>query len=131
MSDTHQTSNDPVEGRLRKLHLGVLLAVAACAVFSGLQPAAESTRGPDPTPTTVAVGLGLATVLLRRSASSPVVSPSTRFALSLCTWACALGLALLGCLLAYRDGQTQTGVVFALAAGIFCIRRPTPVGRRA
>ena len=110
---------------LRTAHRTVLATIALCAIVSAIQPAAAEEPAPDPTITTVAVALALGTILTRRAATSPRVAPRTQLVLILCAYGIAFALALLGSYIAITAGQKQTGLVFALAAGIFCIR-PLP-----
>ena len=46
--------------------------------------------------------------------------------LTLCSYAFAVALAMLGSFVAMTEDSMQTGLVYALAAGIFCLRRPQP-----
>ena len=39
----------------------------------------------------------------------------------------AAAIALLGVFVAVTQGAVQTGIVFALGAGIFCLRPPPPI----
>ena len=83
---------------------------------------------PDPTTTSVAIALGLGTVLARGVSTSSAISLRTRVTLLLCAYACSLGLAMLGTFVAITRGQPQVGLMFALAAGIFALRRPGTLG---
>lgn len=114
----------PQDRSLQISHRTVLAMIAICAVISAIQPSDSEEPSPDPTVTTIAVGLALATIVLRRGSTSPVVAARTRLTLILSAYACAFALALLGAFVAIRDGQSQTGLIFALAAGIFCLRPP-------
>ena len=116
--------DDALDRSLRNAHRTVLAMIAGCAVLSVLQPGADPEPAPEPTTTTVAVVLALATILTRRSATSPVVEPRTSLVLLLSSYACAFALAALGSFIAMTQGQKETGLVFALAAGIFCLRPP-------
>ena len=127
MGDPHEQ----LDRSLRTAHRTVLVMIAACALLSAIQPSQPEEPAPDPTTTTVGVGLALATIILRRGSTSPVVAPRTRLTLILCAYACAFALSLLGVFLAITDGQTQTGLIFALAAGIFCLRPPAPIATKA
>jgi hypothetical protein len=110
---------------LRTTHRSVLVAIAMCAVVSAIQPGVAEEAAPDPTITTVAVALAVGTIATRRAATSPRVTPRTRLILVLCAYGIAVALAVLGSYIAIAAGQKQTGLVFALAAGIFCLR-PLP-----
>jgi hypothetical protein len=111
---------------LRTSHRTVLAMIGVCAVVSWIQPTPLEEPAPDPTLTTIAIGLGLAVILLRGSARSSVVSPRTRTLLVLAAYASAFGLALLGAFLAVNADQPRTGLAFSLAALIFSLRPPGP-----
>jgi len=119
---------DELERSLKRSHRTVLAVIAACAATSALQPAAAGEpAAPDPVYTTAAVVLAVGVIVLRRTATSRVISPRTRLFLTLCTYTLAASLAILGTFIAMTLGEKQTGLVFALAAGIFCLRPPQPI----
>ena len=122
--------SDPVDRSLRTAHRTVLATIALCAILTAIQPGPDEGRAPDPMITTVAIALALGTILARRSATSPVVAARTQLVLVLCAYGFAFALALLGSFIAMTAGQKQTGLVFALAAGIFCLRPMPPVSAR-
>lgn len=109
---------------LRTCHWTVLAMIALLAVLSAIQPGDGDAEAFDPTLTSVAIALGLATILARRASSSPVISPRTRVTLLLCAYVCAFGLAALGSLVAMTLGQSETGLAYTLAAGILSLRAP-------
>ena len=109
---------------LRTCHWTVLAIIAVFAVLSGVQPGGGDTEAPDPTLTSVAIALGLATILTRRASTSPAISLRTRVTLLLCAYVCTFALAALGSLVAMTLGQPQTGLAYALAAGILSLRAP-------
>jgi peptidoglycan/LPS O-acetylase OafA/YrhL len=109
---------------LRTLHRIVLAGIAACAALSALQTPSAEQAAPDRGSATLAVGLALGSILARQVASRPGASPRVRSALTLAAYGLAAAIAVLGVFLAAADGAVQTGLVFALAAGIFCLRPP-------
>jgi peptidoglycan/LPS O-acetylase OafA/YrhL len=109
---------------LRNLHRIVLATIAGCALVSALQTPAAEQLGPDRRSATVAVCLALGSIVARRLATRAGVSPNVRSTLTLCAYALAAAIAVLGVFLAATQGAVQTGLVFALAAGIFCLRPP-------
>jgi hypothetical protein len=113
---------------LRRSHRTVLFVVAACAAVSALQAGAGEEAPPDPTYTTIAVVLALALIVARRTATSRVIAPKTSLALTLAAYAFASALAMLGTFVAITQHAMQTGLVYALAAAIFCLRPPQPMG---
>lgn len=119
-----------LERATRASHRAVLTLVAACALVSALWDGVDPEPAPDPFFTSLAVGLAVGTVLLRRAGTSPAVSDQTSSMFVICSHALAAGLGLLGAFIAIAHGARQTGIVFALAGGLFCLRRPTPIGAR-
>ena len=116
--------SDQLDRSLRTAHRTVLAMIATCAVLAAVQSAEGEEPAPDPVTTTVALALAVGTIVARRASTSPVVAGRTRVTLIVSSWACAFTIALLGAFLAVTEGRTQTGLVFALAAGIFCLRPP-------
>jgi hypothetical protein len=113
---------------LRTGHRTVLAMIAACALFSAMQSSVDEEPPPDPVTTTVALALAVGTIVARRVSTSPVVSDRTRVTMIVSSWSCAFAIAVLGAFLATNEARTQTGLVFALAAGIFCLRPPPSTG---
>ncbi len=111
-------------------HRAVLTLLAACALVSALWDGVDPEPAPDAVFTSLAVGLALGTVLFRRAGTSPAASPQTRSILILSSYALAAGLGLLGAFIAITHGARQTGIVFALAGALFCLRRPATTGPR-
>ena len=109
---------------LRRSHAGVLAVIAACAIVSALQTHPAEQPFPDRRSTALAVGLALATVVARQIASRAGVTGRLRATLTLCAYSLAASIALLGVYLAVTQGAVQTGMVFSLGAGIFCLRPP-------
>ena len=109
---------------LRTSHWTVLGTIAVFAVLRASQPTDAEAGAPDPTLTSIAVALGLATILTRRASTSAVISLRTRVTLLLCAYLCAFALAGLGSLVAMTLGQPQTGLAYALAAGLLSLRAP-------
>ncbi len=120
--------NEELNRSLRTSHRTVLAMIALCAVLSAIQPGNSDDDAPDPTTTSVAIALGLGTVLARGVSTSSAISLRTRVTLLLCAYACSLALAMLGTFVAITRGQPQVGLMFALAAGIFALRRPGTLG---
>jgi hypothetical protein len=113
---------------LRNTHRTLLGMIAVCAIMAAIQLSDVEEPAPDPVITTVAVGLALGTIVARRASTSPVISQPTRVTLILCAYAFAFAIALLGATLATNSSRPQTGLVFALAAGIFSLRPPPRFG---
>ena len=116
--------SEGLDRSLRTSHRTVLAMIALCAVLSAIQPGDGDDDAPDPIITTMAVVLGLGAVVTRRVSTSPAISLRTRAGLLLFAYACAFGLAALGSFVAMTRGQSQIGLMLALAAGIFSLRPP-------
>ena len=101
--------------------------ILLCAVVAWLQPGPPEEPATDPILTGVAVTLGLAVILLRGFTRSSTLAPQTRLTLLMSAYACGFALAVLGAFVAVQIDQPQTGVAFALAALIFCLRPPAPL----
>jgi hypothetical protein len=119
--------SDQLNRSLRTGHRTVLAMIAVCAVLAAMQFSDGEEPAPEPVTTTVALSLAVATIVARRVSTSPVIAARTRVTLIVCAWAFAFAIALLGAFLAMVEGQTQAGLVFAVAAGIFCLRPPAPI----
>jgi len=117
---------------LRPWHRAALGVIAGCAIVIAVRAWTGDDTGvpPDAMPprhfTLAAVGLAVATVGLRRLASSPVMALRPRVLLSLAALGSATALGLLAAALDAIAGQTQTALVFTLAAAIFILRPPIP-----
>ena len=109
---------------LRTSHWTVLAVIALCAVLSAVQPGHGDDNAPGTAVTGAALALGLGSILARGASGSRVIASRTRVTLLLCAYACATGLAVLGTFVAMTLGQSQVGLMFSLAAGIFSLRRP-------
>ena len=112
---------------LRRAHASVLAVIAGCAIVSALQTHPADQPVPDRRSATLAVCLALGTIVARRIASRAGVPGRVRATLTLCAYSLAVSIALLGVYLAVTQGAVQTGIVFSLGAGIFCLRPPPPL----
>jgi len=116
----------PLEAALRRTHRSVLVLLACCAGVIALHGFAGEEPPPDRWLTTAGVGLGLATVVLRRLGASPVIAARTSFLLLLAALVLAGGLGLLGVWVALGHDGPETGLLFTLAGAIFSIRPTRP-----
>lgn len=98
--------------------------IAVCALVAWIQPGPPDEPGTDPMLTAVAMTLGLAVIVLRGITRSKAIVPQTRVTLLMSAYACGFALAVLGAYVAINVEQPQTGVAFALAAFIICLRPP-------
>jgi hypothetical protein len=114
---------------LRRTRASVLALLGVCAVVIALHGFDHPEPPPDRWATTLGVGLGLGTVVLRRLGASPRVGPRTGFLCMVASLALAGGLGLLGAWMAWRIDATRTGILFTLAGTIFAVRPIT--GARA
>jgi hypothetical protein len=112
---------------LQRSHRVVLGLIATCAIYSALQPQLAAEPAPDRRPATLAVVLALGTIVAKQIANRATASPRTRVTWTLCSYSLASAISGLGAFLATTRGAVQTGIVFSLAAGIFCLRPPARV----
>ena len=107
----------------RRAVLALLAATGLAIAFGGFQ---TEPPPPDPLATTLAVSLALGAIVLRRFASSAVISAGTAGRLAAASLACAGGLGLLGLGVAFAKDSSETGLLFALAGFIFALRPAPP-----
>lgn len=133
MSTAHTDAPDPqpLEAALRHTHRSVLGLLATCAVVIVLHGFSGEEPPPDRLLTTVGVGIGLTTVVLRRLGGSPVVGLRASFFLLLGALLLAASLGLLGAWITWARNGPETGILFTLAGVIFAIRPGQPVARRS
>jgi hypothetical protein len=129
MNDT-QTDVERLDQTHRTIHRSTLflLALAAVAALAAGLPDVEPV--PDVETTMLALGLGAGCIVLRRFSSSPVIAPRTEMMLGIAGLACGACLGLLGAGLAWQAGAGRTGLAYAAAGFIFCIRAPAPLHAR-
>lgn len=116
----------PLDRSLRRAHRITLLGLAACALAAFLQPKAAAASPPPALHTLIAVGLAVGTILCRQVATSPRLLPKTRVLFTLGAFALATSLGVLGAALAMMRDAREAGLLFTLAAGLFCLRPPPP-----
>ncbi|MEE3327751.1 MAG: hypothetical protein VX252_10480 [Myxococcota bacterium] len=113
---------------LRKVRQATLAVLAICALITFAQ-GIETQPGTDPLATSLAVGLGLASILLRRLASGQSTSRRTAELLGCACLGAAAGLGILGVWTALSHGAGQTGLLFVTAGVLFSIRPLQPVAQ--
>jgi hypothetical protein len=118
----------PVDAALRRLHLGVLATVAACALVVLAAAPGEGAPAPTSAFPIAAVSLALASVFARQAAAA--VRSRTRVYLSLASLLLAASVALVGVVLALRGGPRGTALAYVLGAAILCLRPPLRSERR-
>jgi hypothetical protein len=116
----------PLDRALRRAHRTTLLGLAACALVTILQPEATETAPPPTLHTMIALGLALGTILSRQLGTSPRLAPKARVLFTLAGFGLAAVLGVFGAGLALATGTRQTGLLFTLAAALFCLRPPPP-----
>lgn len=109
---------------LRRAHRSALVTLALCAVFCALQQWPQEEPPPDRHTTVVAVALALSTIVLRRFSTSPVMGARPRVGVLMASYGAAVALGLTGAYAASMLSAVQTGLVFCVAAAIFCLRPP-------
>ncbi len=112
---------------LRRLHRSAIISLALCATgisiaaFAGPEAGAE---GSGRSYSGVALALAVTAILTRRTA--PLRSGSLRRLLygALVSMLAAVGLGLLGAVVALRESQTQVGLLYTLAGALLVLRPP-------
>jgi hypothetical protein len=117
---------DSLDASLRTLRRSALLALAVCALGIGLLALRSSVpqdTSVDRRITLTALVLAAASILTRRSIRAPA-SAGVFFGTQVASVLCAVGLGLLGGLVAVRTGQWQVGLLYNLAAALLLVRPP-------
>jgi len=112
----------PLEAALRRTRFSVLALLACCAGVVALRGFAGDEPPPDRWWTTLAVLIGLATIVLRRIAASPALRPPRAIFFLLGSLVLSAALGLLGVFVAYTGDAVRTGILFSLAGALFTIR---------
>jgi hypothetical protein len=116
----------PLDRALRRAHRTTLLGLAACALVTFLQPGTTETAPPPTLYTLIAISLAMGTILSRSLGTSPRLAPKLRVLLTLAAFGLATALGVFGAGLAVASGSRDTGLLFTLAAALFCLRPPPP-----
>lgn len=117
---------DALSATLQRLRRSALIAVALFALGIGLfafASGSELSAEVDRRITFSALALAGASILTRRSLPRPGSSRSF-VAMQVASVLCAVGLGLLGALLAVRAGQWQVGALYNVAAALLLLRPP-------
>jgi hypothetical protein len=125
---TRQIGGQEARRTLRRVHGGVLAALAACAVVIGLgvDPAHDVGLGSaDPRFTTLALGLGLASVLARRQAAAPRLGAAWRLRLGVAALLLAGATGAVGVVLALAREERDAALLYVLG-GVILALRPAP-----
>jgi hypothetical protein len=127
----------PVNDALRRLHRSAIVSLALCAAGIGIAALA----GPEPDPNRevgrgyswIAVALAAIAIVMRRTGGRAF--SVRRFVYgALVSLVAAAGLGVLGLLVALRESQATTGLLYVLAGALLVLRppatlaRPTPAG---
>lgn len=115
-----------LDAALRSLRRSALIALALFALGIGvlaLRSGAEPGPEVDRRVTWGALALAGASILSRRSLRAPASARAFLFT-QVASILCAVGLGLLGALLAIRAGQWQVGLLYDLAAALLLVRAP-------
>ena len=120
----------PVNTALRRLHRGVLITLAVCALVIAASGQTER-HGEPPAPDNpygvVALALAAGAILSRRSVATPS-RPTRGFVYaSVASLVCAGGLGLLGVAAGSDGGHTSTGLLYALAGALLSLRPPPTI----
>ena len=113
---------------LRRVHSGVLAALAACALVVTLSadPAEDvGLGGADRRFTTVALALGLASVLARRQAAAPGLGAGGHLRLGVAALLLAGAIGAVGVALAVARDERDAALLYVLGGAILALR-PAP-----
>lgn len=119
---------EALESALKQTRWSVLGLLACCVGVILLRGFASPDPPPDRWLTSIAVCLALATILLSRIAASPAVGPRRAIWLLLSSLVVSAAIGLLGVFVAWVEGGSRTGILFALAGVLFAIRPTRSVG---
>ena len=125
---TDQPGGQELRRTLRRVHSGVLAALAACALLITLtaDPADDvGLGGADRRFTTAALALGLASVLARRQAATPRVSAAARLGLGVAALLLAGSIGAVGVALAVAQQERDAALLYVLGGAILALR-PAP-----
>jgi hypothetical protein len=103
----------------RRYALGLLVLCAAVIATGGL---ADEDPPPDPVASTVAISIGLAAIASRHLVSSRGIGPKAALYAGLISIALSASLGLLGVYQGFALDAPRTGLLFAMAGAIFCLR---------
>ena len=112
---------------LRRLHVGVLCALAFSAALVALDPTEGPPPGASPVYSLVALLIACVSIFARREPREPFadVRPILRRAVVGLAFAGLLGP--LGIMIALREGAQTTGLLYALAGAFLSLRPPPEV----
>lgn len=119
-----ESDAQPVDRLRRRIHRSMLAAIGASALVAATSGFADTEPAPGQATTIAAVALGLACVVLRRLATSPMIGPRAEIFLDAAGLACGAALALLGAWIAIEQDAGRTGLAYAGGAFILCLRAP-------
>ena len=114
---------------LRRVHRGVLVTIAVCALVIGTaaDPADDAgLGGADRRFTLAALALGIGSILARRQAEAIKLSPRLRVPLALAGMLLAGAIGIVGVVLALTQDEREAALFYALGAAILALRRPVP-----
>jgi hypothetical protein len=123
----------PVNDALRRLHRSAIASLALCAAGIGI----TAFMGPEPDPgrelgraySWSALALAAVAILARRTGTSAVRSVRRYVYGALVSMVAAAGLGMLGMLVALRESQSSTGLLYVLAGALLVLRPPAPLAR--
>lgn len=112
---------------LRRVHRSVLATIAVCAlvIATAADPADDAgLGGADRGFTLAALVLGIGSILARRQAEAPALSPRLRVPLALAGMLLAGAIGIVGVVLALTQDEREAALLYALGAAILALRRP-------
>lgn len=123
----------PLNDALRRLHRSAIASLALCAVGIGFVSFSSGEPPRDAVGSFyswIALFLAGTAILTRRTSASPKRSLRGHVYGSLVSLMAAVGLGVLGLVVALREGQASVGLLYTLAGTLLVLRRPTPLAMR-
>jgi hypothetical protein len=117
----------PLNDALRRAHRSALASVAICAVAIGAMMLASDARSQgevDRVYSLVALGLAAGSMLARRSVGPRAPRLRAFVYAALGSILCAVGLGVLGIVVALRTQEFSIGLLYALAGALLLLRPP-------
>lgn len=121
------TNPDALNQALRRVHRGVLAALAVCAVVVWLTTAADAIEVTPRGYVWAAVALGAVAILVRPFRTAPLGNPKLVVARIVLSLLSAAGVGLVGVASAAAGGPRTTALGYALAGAIFALRAPARI----
>lgn len=119
--------DDGLNRAIQRVHHGVLITLAACAIVVWLNTAADANETTPRIYAWAAVSLGGLAILTRPFRSAPIRNPKLAVARILISLLAAAGVGGVGVVAALAGGPRMTALAYVLAGAIFALRPPARI----